>query len=229
LQQTPFQLRQPRRAHRLLDPVPSRHADPSRSRPLAGGWTVPTVRWRPAQSSRRAPWRRSHAPQPIGGRPGPGRSGWWPPGRCCGSSCWLTRSPGRVAAAGLGRPTVTQGDGWPTHFPGLLGPAFAALLVTGGTQGSSGVGELLRRMVRWRIGLLGWLLAASPLGLGAVAAVMVGLAGQARQGRCKPRPSTTCLQSQIGCPRYLPKVERRRSGPPWHCPWLSAGDRSGPL
>jgi hypothetical protein len=26
--------------------------------------------------------------------------------------------------------TVTQGDGWPTHFPGLLGPALAALLVT---------------------------------------------------------------------------------------------------
>jgi hypothetical protein len=41
--------------------------------------------------------------------------------------------------------TVTQGDGWPTHFPGLLGPSLAALLVTAATRGSSGVGELLRR------------------------------------------------------------------------------------
>ena len=74
--------------------------------------------------------------------------------------------------------TVTQGDGWPTHFPGLLGPALAALLVTAATGGSAGVAELLRRMGRWRIGLSGWLLAASPLALGAIAVLVVGLAGQ---------------------------------------------------
>jgi uncharacterized protein len=74
--------------------------------------------------------------------------------------------------------TVTQGDGCPTHFPGLLGPALAAVLVTAATQGRSGVGELLRRMGRWRIGRSGWLLATSPLALGAVAVLVVGLAGQ---------------------------------------------------
>jgi membrane protease YdiL (CAAX protease family) len=74
--------------------------------------------------------------------------------------------------------TVTRGDGWPTHFPGLLGPALAAVLVTAATGGSAGVGELLGRMGRWRIGLSGWLLAASPLALGAIAVLLVGLAGQ---------------------------------------------------
>jgi uncharacterized protein len=74
--------------------------------------------------------------------------------------------------------TVTQGDGWPTQFPGLLGPALAALLVTAATQGMAGVRQLVARMVRWRIGLSGWLLAASPLALGVVAVLAVGLAGQ---------------------------------------------------
>jgi uncharacterized protein len=74
--------------------------------------------------------------------------------------------------------TVTRGDGWPTHFPGLLGPALAAVLVTAATGGSAGVGELLGRMGRWRIGLSGWLLAASPLALGAAAVLVVGLAGE---------------------------------------------------
>ena len=49
--------------------------------------------------------------------------------------------------------TVTQGDGWPTHFPGLLGPAAAAVLVTAATGGAAGVQELLGRIGRWRIGL----------------------------------------------------------------------------
>jgi uncharacterized protein len=74
--------------------------------------------------------------------------------------------------------TVTQGDGWPTHFPGLLGPALAALLVTAATQGMAGVHQLVARMGRWRIGLSGWLLAASPLAPGVVAVLVVGLAGQ---------------------------------------------------
>jgi membrane protease YdiL (CAAX protease family) len=74
--------------------------------------------------------------------------------------------------------TVTQGAGWPTHFPGLLGPALAAVLVTAATHGPSGLGDLLRRMGRWRIGLGGWLLAVSPLALGVVAVLVVGLAGK---------------------------------------------------
>jgi hypothetical protein len=95
--------------------------------------------------------------------------------------------------------TVTEGDGWPTHFPGLLGPALAALLVTA-AQGPSGVGALLRRMGRWRIGLLGWLLAASPLALGAITVLVVGLTGQgwpqaAELGRYSGLPSSPSLPS----------------------------------
>jgi hypothetical protein len=71
-----------------------------------------------------------------------------------------------VAAVGRGRPAVTQGDGWPTHFRRLLGPAVAAVLVTAATGGAAGVQELLGRMRRWRIGLSGWLLAVCPPTLG---------------------------------------------------------------
>jgi uncharacterized protein len=42
----------------------------------------------------------------------------------------------------------------------------------------AGVHQLVARRGRWRIGLSGWLLAASPLALGVVAVLVVGLAGQ---------------------------------------------------
>lgn len=45
-------------------------------------------------------------------------------------------------------------QGWPTHLPGLLGPALAAVLVTAATEGREGLRELGRRTVRWR--LPGW-------------------------------------------------------------------------
>src|SRR5215203_4932541 len=52
--------------------------------------------------------------------------------------------------------------GWPMWALGLypnpvfgFGPFLAALLVLAITNGKSGVGGLLRRMVRWRVGL-GW-------------------------------------------------------------------------
>ncbi|HJZ54002.1 MAG TPA: type II CAAX endopeptidase family protein [Gemmataceae bacterium] len=35
----------------------------------------------------------------------------------------------------------------------LMGPSLAALLVTAATEGSSGIGRLLRRIVRWRVGV----------------------------------------------------------------------------
>ncbi|RPI24317.1 MAG: CPBP family intramembrane metalloprotease, partial [Actinobacteria bacterium] len=59
--------------------------------------------------------------------------------------------------------TVFQGDGWPTHFPSLLGPLLAAFAVTAWTEGWHGVRDLLARMGRWRIGWRWWLAALSPL------------------------------------------------------------------
>jgi membrane protease YdiL (CAAX protease family) len=40
-----------------------------------------------------------------------------------------------------------------SHFPGLLGPMFAAWIVTTVADGSSGLADLLRRMIRWRVPL----------------------------------------------------------------------------
>lgn len=59
--------------------------------------------------------------------------------------------------------TVTQGKGWPTHFPSLLGPMLAAFAVTASTRGRPGVRDLLARMGHWRIGWRWWLAVASPL------------------------------------------------------------------
>jgi len=59
--------------------------------------------------------------------------------------------------------TVYEGEGWPTHFPSLLGPMLAAFAVTAWTAGQVGVRDLLARMVRWRIGWRWWLAVLSPL------------------------------------------------------------------
>jgi uncharacterized protein len=41
----------------------------------------------------------------------------------------------------------------------LLGPSLAALIVTGTTEGGAGIGRLLRRIVRWRVGFRWYLFA----------------------------------------------------------------------
>ncbi len=64
---------------------------------------------------------------------------------------------------------VAKGSGWPTHFPGLLGPMIAALGITALVSGRDGVRDLGQRMFRWRIGARGWALAlGTPLLLLAV-------------------------------------------------------------
>jgi membrane protease YdiL (CAAX protease family) len=47
---------------------------------------------------------------------------------------------------------VHPGQGWPTHLLGLLGPGVAAVIVTGASEGRSGLKELWSRIVRWRVG-----------------------------------------------------------------------------
>jgi membrane protease YdiL (CAAX protease family) len=53
------------------------------------------------------------------------------------------------------------GQGWPTHLPGLLGPALAALVVTAVADGRAGLRDLGRRVVRWRIGWRWWAVVAA--------------------------------------------------------------------
>lgn len=69
------------------------------------------------------------------------------------------------------------GQGWPTHLPGLMGPALAAVVVTLGWQGTGALRDLGRRAVRWRgVGRWWWSVPAV-LALGAV-----GLAVSAAMG-----------------------------------------------
>ncbi len=53
-----------------------------------------------------------------------------------------------MAVAGI---VVEPGQGWPTHLPGLLGPALAAVLVTAVGDGRPGLADLWSRIVRWRV------------------------------------------------------------------------------
>lgn len=72
---------------------------------------------------------------------------------------------------------VRPGVGWPTHLPGLLGPALAAALVTGVLDGLAGLRDLARRLVRWRIGWGWWLVVAATAALAALGALTAVLAG----------------------------------------------------
>jgi membrane protease YdiL (CAAX protease family) len=72
---------------------------------------------------------------------------------------------------------VHRGAGWPTHYPALLGPAIAAVMVTAWTMGRPGLRDLGARLVRWRVALRWWLVAVSPaafLTLGLVAMRVAG-------------------------------------------------------
>jgi membrane protease YdiL (CAAX protease family) len=85
--------------------------------------------------------------------------------------CWLP--------LGVSHRVVHVG-GWPSHLPGLLGPAVAAVLVTGLVTGRAGIRDLLARLTRWRIGWW-WLVALSPLAL-----LGLGLAGATALGQSLP-------------------------------------------
>lgn len=62
--------------------------------------------------------------------------------------------------------TVRQGDPWPTQLIGLLGPALAAIVVTGGVDGRDGLRHLRQRMVKWRVPLVWYGVSAATLGTG---------------------------------------------------------------
>jgi uncharacterized protein len=72
---------------------------------------------------------------------------------------------------------VHRGAGWPTHYPSLLGPAIAAVVVTAWTKGRPGLRDLGARLVRWRVAPRWWLVAVSPaafLTLGLIAMRVTG-------------------------------------------------------
>lgn len=73
---------------------------------------------------------------------------------------------------------VDRGAGWPTHYPALFGPAVAAVVVVGWTLGRAGLADLLRRLLRWRVAPVWWLVAISPVGFLMIGLAVVAAAGQ---------------------------------------------------
>lgn len=60
---------------------------------------------------------------------------------------------------------VEPGHGWPTHLPGLLGPALAAVVVTAATEGRPGLGALWSQVTRWRVSWVWYALVAATAAL----------------------------------------------------------------
>jgi membrane protease YdiL (CAAX protease family) len=69
------------------------------------------------------------------------------------------------------------GDGWPTHLPGLLGPALSAVVMVALVDGRPGLRSLGRRLVQWRVGAGWWLLVAGTGSLAALGLVVPLLTG----------------------------------------------------
>lgn len=72
---------------------------------------------------------------------------------------------------------IRQGHGWPTHLPALMGPMLAAGIVTMVAYGTSGLRDLGRRMVRWRVGWVWWLAAVSPVLMLPIALLIARISG----------------------------------------------------
>lgn len=74
---------------------------------------------------------------------------------------------------------VERGAGWPTHFPALLAPALAAVVVTAWKSGRAGLAGLAARITRWRFPLRWWGIALSPLAFLLVGTLVAAAFGEA--------------------------------------------------
>lgn len=75
--------------------------------------------------------------------------------------------------------TTTQpGQAWPTHLPGLMGAALAAVVVTGLTAGHDGLRDLARRTWRWRVGWPWYALVLGTASLLVLSPIVSVLAGE---------------------------------------------------
>ena len=97
---------------------------------------------------------------------------------------WLWLVP--LAVTGL---VVWQGQGWPTHFPALIGPMVAAMLVAART---GTLRRLLLSMVRVRVHWRWWAWALSPLVL-----LAIGLGAEMVTGAQLPQPADFAQMSGL--------------------------------
>jgi membrane protease YdiL (CAAX protease family) len=80
-----------------------------------------------------------------------------------------------MAATGT---TTQPGQAWPTHLPGLMGAALAAVVVTGLTAGRDGLSDLARRTWRWRVGWQWYALVLGTASLLVLSPIASALAGE---------------------------------------------------
>jgi membrane protease YdiL (CAAX protease family) len=84
-----------------------------------------------------------------------------------------------------------------SHLPGLLGPAFSAIILTISLDGQAGIRDLFARMLRWRSAWpWGILLALSPFPVAIVVFLVLHTLGQ-------PLPSLSDFQTFPGVPGKL--------------------------
>ncbi len=69
--------------------------------------------------------------------------------------------------------TVEPGVGWPSHMPGLAGPAISAVIVTSLVGGKAGLAELCQRLTMWRVAWW-WLSVIAILLAGAIGLAVTG-------------------------------------------------------
>jgi membrane protease YdiL (CAAX protease family) len=72
---------------------------------------------------------------------------------------------------------VRAGVGWPTHLPGLAGPALSAVIVTALADGRRGLADLGSRLLRWRVGWGWWALVAGTAALALLGVVVPLITG----------------------------------------------------
>jgi hypothetical protein len=74
--------------------------------------------------------------------------------------------------------TTRAGQTWPTHLPGLLGPAIAALAVTAAVSGRAGLADLGSRIVRVRLCWFWYAVLAATAAVAAGAMALQGVLGR---------------------------------------------------
>lgn len=78
----------------------------------------------------------------------------------------------------IGGVITRPGQGWPTHLPGLMGAAIAAIVTTALVDGRAGLRDLGSRIWRWRVPVRWYLLVVSTGGMLALAPVARWLEGE---------------------------------------------------